>query len=150
MKKETFFNKMDSINADEWESSLNNFSYFVKARDPFMSGWGGAPRNSYIIVLCEDEPDVMAVKDGLRKDGMKNIDWFRISNIKSLTKHEGDHFAMHVCYATKWWCDNIWKYKDRVNEPSRLTRFKATGLRCHKTKVPAKKSKKLVCPEKMF
>lgn len=150
MKTETFFDKMDFINGDVWESQLDNFKFFVKARDPFMSGWGKALNHSYIIVLCEDEQDVMAVKDGLRKDGMKNIDWFRISNIKSLTKHDGDRFSMYICYATKWWCDNIRKYKDTVNEPSRLTRFKATGLRCHKTKVPAKNNKRLVCPEKMF
>lgn len=150
MKSEKFFDKMDSINAENYKSLIDNFNCFVKARDPFLSGWGEAPNHSYVIVLCEDRYDAMAVMDGLKKSNMKNINYFYIDDIKSLTKHSGDNFSLYVCYNTKWWNDNIWKYKDTVNEPSRLTRFKATGLRCHKTKVPAKKSKKLVCPEKMF
>lgn len=113
---------MDSIqdckNKDKWLALEPD--YFVKARDPFLSGWGQAPVNSYVIVLCNTNHDVYRVMDGLERSKMKNITRNTISGINSFPKQAGCHYSLYFAPETKWWEeDGIYSYWD---EEAKVTR----------------------------
>lgn len=106
---------MDSVqecsNRDKWLAMKPN--YFVKARDPTMSGWGQAPNTSYVIVLCPTRHDADRIVMGLEKAGMKNITWGTISGLTSFQTKSGCHYALYFAPDTYWWKqDGIYEYTD--------------------------------------
>ena len=110
-----FISKMNSIqdceNRDKWLAMEHD--YFVKARDPVLSGWGEAPKISYVIVLCPTRYDVERIKTGLEKAGMKNITWGTISGLTSFPTKAGCHYSLYFAPETYWWKEEgIYDYTD--------------------------------------
>lgn len=62
------------------------YNFVVKAKDGFLSGWGGSGKNGHIhLILCRDMYQLDIVLNDLRKDNsMLYIDWQRIENIDKI------------------------------------------------------------------